>query len=200
MSSLRLLAFCPGLAIAVRADAATLTVTTDKPFYAPGETVTITTVGNSGGATDVYMFGALEFDPAALLSPASITLPIETGTSASWISGILGCAAPVPAGSCWILNHIHFPPDPPLGMDPIEQTLATITATAGAPGLYSIEWSDAPGLELYFFGLTGGPGAKLVISNTTFQVTPEPRTALLIGLGLIALGTSARRFRVSAAE
>jgi hypothetical protein len=78
-------------------------------------------------------------------------------------------------------------------MDPVEQTLATITATAGVPGLHSIQWSDAPGLELHFFELEDGPGASLVILNTSFQVIPEPSTGLLIALGLAALAGSRRR-------
>ena len=177
---------------AVRADAATLTVTTDKPVYAPGETVTITAVGNSGGALDYWMFGSLAFNPAALLSPSAILLPIETGTSETWLPGVLGCATGEGPGHCWVLNHIHFPPDP-IGMDPTEQLLATITATAGVPGLHSIEWSAAPGFELHFFGLEDGPGASLVILNTSFQVIPEPSTGLLIAIGLAALPASRRR-------
>jgi hypothetical protein len=90
-------------------------------------------------------------------------------------------------GECWIINHIAFPN--PIGMNPVEQTLATLTATAGAPGFYTINWSGEPGQELYFFGVTSGPGASLVIANTTFQVIPEPSTALLLGLGLIALAS-----------
>jgi hypothetical protein len=77
-------------------------------------------------------------------------------------------------------------------MDPIEQTLAIVTATAGLPGQYGIEWSDQHGSELYFFGLTDGPGANLIIFNTSFQVIPEPATALLFGFGLIALGARRR--------
>ena len=138
---------------AVRADAATLTVTTDKSFYLPGETVTLTAVGNSGGATDYGLFASLTFNPAALLDPSSITFAPTTGTVETWIHGVLGCSTGEGPGHCWILNHIAFPPDPGLGMSPTEQTLATITATAGAPGLHSIVWSDAPGLE-HHDGLT----------------------------------------------
>jgi hypothetical protein len=181
------------LLTAARLNAATLTVTTDKLSYLPGETVTITAVGNSGGATDYAMFGSLLYDPAALLSPTAISLPIETGTPQNWLPGVIGCGGTIGPGECWILNHIVFPDA--LGMDPIEQVITTVTATAGAPGLYSIEWSDLPGSELYFFGLTEGPGATLVINNALFQVIPEPATALLIGLGLVALGLRARRAR-----
>ena len=181
------------LTAAVRVNAATLTVTTDKPAYLPGETVTITAVGNSGGATDIWMFGSLVFDTAALLDPTAIVLEIETGTSQSWLPGVLGCSTPAGPGNCWILNHID--PTPPflgLPMDPIEQTLAIVTATAGAPGSYGIDWSEVPGSGLYFFGLESGPGANLIIQNTSFSVIPEPATALLFGLGLIALGAIRR--------
>ncbi len=165
MRSFRYLAISFGLIFAARADAlATLTVTTDKPFYAPGETVTITTVGNSGGATDFGLFASLVFNPAALIDPSVISLGPTTGASEDWIAGVLGCDADSPMidpGECWIINHIAFPNQ--LGMNPLEQTLATLTATAGAPGLYNIEWSDAAGNELYFFGLSEGPGAQLII-------------------------------------
>jgi len=183
-----------GLSLSARADAATLTLTTDKAFYLPGETVTITAVGNSGGATDFGLFGSLRFDPDALLSPTAITFTPTTGTAQSWIPGFRGCTGfPVGPGECWVINYIAFPD--PLGMDPVEQTLAILTATAGLPGVYSVEWSDAFGNELYFFGLDEGPGAALTIFNTSFQVIPEPSTALLIGLGLIGLASRRRRAR-----
>jgi hypothetical protein len=116
------------LLTAARLNAATLTVTTDKPVYLPGETVTITAVGNSGGATDYFMYGSLVFDPAALLSPTSITFTPTTGTAASWLGGaLLGCATAPGPGQCVILNHIDASIQG-LGMDPIEQTLAIVTA------------------------------------------------------------------------
>jgi hypothetical protein len=176
---------------AARLNAATLTVSTDKPVYLPGETVTITAVGNSGGAVDYWMFGSLTFDTAALLNPTAIMLTPASGSSQSWISGgARGCSLPGRPGECWIINHIALEP---LGMDPIEQTLATITGTAGTPGSYGIEWSEIPGSGLYFFGLESGPGANLVIVNTTFQVIPEPAAALLLGLGLAGLASQRRR-------
>jgi hypothetical protein len=76
---------------------------------------------------------------------------------------------------------------------PIEQTLATVTGTAGALGVHTIAWSSSPGNELYFFGAEAGPGTPLIIINTTFQVIPEPDTALLVGLGLTALTRIRRR-------
>jgi hypothetical protein len=199
MPSPRPLALCLAvLFAAVRADAATLTVTTDKSFYLPGETVTLTAVGNSGGATDYGLFASLTFNPAALLNPSSITFAPTTGTAETWIHGVLGCSTGEGPGHCWILNHIAFPD--PLGMVPIEQTLATITGTAGAVGVHNITWSGGPGFELMFFGAPTGPTPNLVIVNTSFRVIPEPSTALLFGLGLAALAAIRRHFPVSAAE
>jgi hypothetical protein len=191
MFSARILALVLGLAYALGANAATLTVTTDKAFYLPGETVTITAVGDSGGATDYGMFASLTFNPAALLSPTSISFTPTTGTSASWISGVLGCSTPEGSGHCWILNHIAFPD--PLGLVPTQQTLATVTGTAGALGVHSLTWSSAPGNELYFFGARAGPAPNLVIINTSFQVVPEPAAGLLVGFGLAALAAIRRR-------
>jgi hypothetical protein len=190
MSKLHFFACVVGLAFSVRADAATLTVFTDRPVYLPGETVTIAAVGNSGGGTAHGMFASLAYDPAALLDPDLTRFTPTTGTANAWFPGVLGCDTTEGPGHCWLLNHISFEL---LGLDPIEQTLAILTATAGAPGLYNINWSSAPGNELYFFGAPSGPGANLLILNASFQVIPEPATALLLGIGLIGLAFRRRR-------
>jgi PEP-CTERM motif len=183
------------LLIAASGSGATLSINADKALYAPGEVVTLTVVGNSGGATDDALFGQIVFDPAGLLDPHAITFTPQSGGPAGWLAGYLGCPDPLGTpGTCWLINYIEDQPLQGATMDPIEQTLAIVTATAGAPGSYSVNWSGAEsyGNELDFFGLTEGPGATLIIFNTSFQVVPEPATVLLVVLGVIALALRVR--------
>ncbi len=183
------LGFPAGLALAAPINAATLSISPDKAFYAPGEAVTLTVVGNTGGATDIGLFAKIVFDPAGLIDPSAITLTPQTGGSDPWIGGYLGCPDPLHTpGTCWLINYITGAANfSKLPMDPVEQTLAVVTGTAGAPGTYAVEWAGDLGNELDFFGLTSGPGANLIIINTSFSVVPEPRAALLLCVGLVAL-------------
>src|SRR5262249_6526462 len=138
-----------------------------------------------------WMFGAIVFDPNGLLDPSAVTLTPQSGGPSDWLAGYLGCPDPLPRpGTCWLINYIETGLLAGASMTPTEQTLAIVPATAGAPGTSSVDWSSWYGSELYFFGLTSSPGASLSVINTSFQVVPEPSTALLFGLGLIALGAS----------
>lgn len=189
-------AFLAMLAICASAHAATLSITADKLIYAPGEVITLTVIGNSEGASAHGIWGQIEFDPAGLLDPNAITFTPQSGGPAGWLPGWLGCTDPLGhPGTCWLINYIED--DPLLGatMDPGEQTLAIVTATAGAPGLYTVDWVVEDGLyrdKLDFFGLNSAPGATFGIFNASFQVIPEPSTALLLGLGLVAFGARSR--------
>jgi PEP-CTERM motif-containing protein len=181
------------IALSATAHAATLSIDADKTIYAPGEIVTLTVIGDSEGATDNGLFGQILFDPNGLLDASAITFTPQSGGPAGWLAGVHGCLDP---GACVLINYIENELGQGASMDPTEQTLAIVTATAGAPGLYTVEWSVEEAWHrdpLDFFGLTYGPGATLVIFNTSFQVIPEPSTMLLLVLGLIALG--ARRGR-----
>jgi PEP-CTERM motif len=176
--------------------AATLTISADKLFYAPGEVVTLTVVGNSGGATDNGLFGQIVFDPAGLLDPHAITFTPQSGGPANWLAGYLGCPDPLgDASTCWLINYIEDDPLQGATMDPIEQTLAIVTATAGAPGLYSVDWVVDEGYArdpLDFFGLNSAPGVTVGIFNASFQIVPEPGTGVLVAFGIAALGRRRR--------
>jgi hypothetical protein len=191
------------------AHAATLQLVLDKPSYHPGETVTMTLLGDSQGATDMTLFAAiLRPDPSVLFDldlqlfapPSSDGVPWTIGAQLAPVCG------PNPR-ECWLINMIHVGAGPvalPVGVDAALEpfTYAVLTGTAGAPGAHLIEFgtsrfavgSGAPlpsaGVN-DFFGLKIGraPAATLVIVN------PEPGTAALLALGLGGLAATRRRSR-----
>ena len=74
-----------------------------------------------------------------------------------------------------------------------------VTATAGAPGTYTVEWNTniGSGFELNFFGLTNAPPATIQTNapSITLQIIPEPSTGALVAFGLLVLVRSPRRSR-----
>jgi len=61
-----------------------------------------------------------------------------------------------------------------------------VTLTATGIGTVNLNWSTS-GPALDFFGVTGGQPAA------SFTITPEPGTALLVGLGLAGITFAGRR-------
>jgi PEP-CTERM motif-containing protein len=181
MHSLRF-AVALGLALlTARADAATLTLTTDAISYVPGQSVTVTLTGDSGGELDNYMYGRLRFDPTMFLNPSAILLTPQSSSANGWITG---GGSTCFTDNCYMLNQIAFPDS--IDMDPTVQTLATFTATIGRAGIANLIWD----VDVHFFGDRFN---DLIAPDLSFVVAPEPASALLVGLGLIAFGAIRRR-------
>jgi hypothetical protein len=67
----------------------------------------------------------------------------------------------------------------------------------GNPNLWAVDLSDAVGIrrvEIVWTGISGAELAPIVafIDNVTFHPVPEPATAVLLGLGLVALAAVRR--------
>jgi hypothetical protein len=187
------LAFLVCLGIGVGANAATLSVTADKSTYFVGETITLTIVGDSEGASARKAEGFLTFDVFRVAWLATEQQPLTSfAGTLEWARGgiveICGQPLGAPPG-CWAFSQIGtvdgqspVPVDGPL--------FVTMTLNVFAPGRVDFEWADNEGEALDFFGLTSAPGTSVLI-------LPEPGTAALFGLGLVGLSLSRRRRKPS---
>jgi len=171
------------------AHAATLTITPDKWIYHSGETITLSIVGDSQGEADLGVVGFLLFD-RSLASWQSTTQKALTsyGGTVTWYKGgsVGRCDAPNAHPGCPAFDQILFPPP----AAPVDNLLeSTMLLTAIAPGVLNFSWEIDPntGWDLHFFSLTDAPGASITI------LTPEPSSADLLALGLLAI--AARRTR-----
>ena len=172
------------------ARAATLTLVSDKEVYALGDTITLRLVGDSQGGTDHSLFASLFVDHAVLVGLQIQTFLPPTATGLSpWSQGFWAgkCMAPNAPNECVLINAIHFPEF--VGVDASLEpfTYAIATATAGAPGPYTIGFVTVPTRRVDFFGLTSAPGLTFTIAavaDYTTVLIPEPATAALLALGL----------------
>jgi hypothetical protein len=179
-----------GVAFAGAAEATTLTVETDKPFYLVGETITLTVTGDTEGASALIVFGRLRFGNPGVANVAA-GVPSQTRLRAStlggldWVAGPVRCSS-LGGASCEMMNQLS-----PLTHRPADSTVpltAVVSLLALAPGTSTVFWdTNKPGgFQLDFFGLTNAPG-------TLIHVAPEPTTAALLSLGLLALSVTRPR-------
>jgi len=173
------------LAAASSAQAVSVAITADQPSYLPGDTITLSVIVDATGAYDTGIYGQFSYD-TAILTGGSVSQNALTsfGGFVPWVLGPVGCSDE--PGFCSAFNQ-QVSLTPYLVDQPAGFVISTITFTAGAVGSTDLVWSTGPPYEFRFFGLTTAPG-------TTVQVVPEPATAALLALGLVALG-AARRVR-----
>jgi hypothetical protein len=171
-----LIALLAALALPAVAHAATLTVVPDKTTYLPGETVTLTILGDNEGETSTTysLFGRLEYDPA-MLDPVSTGPQVAAGPG--W------ALAPLAQGDGFAdaFDQAVF------GLDTSTPNLpgqiGIVTLLVQGVGSFEVNWADS----LSFFSITGARPAA------TINAIPEPSTAALLGLGVLALTASRRR-------
>jgi PEP-CTERM motif len=172
------------------AGAATLSVESDKLTYNVGETITLTVHGDDEGATALSVFGRLLYNGALIDNGTqSQKTLIGTGTLVgggphAWTKQFLGAGdtnAAGPGSYSDAFNQIITSNGDTADNLPADNPFATVTLIAAAVGIVDVEWdTTTPETELHFFGLTDAPG-------TSFTIVPEPATAALLGLGLVAL-------------
>lgn len=165
------------LGFAAAANAATLSVVSDKGTYNPGETIILTVTGDSEGAAANAIIGVLTYD-AVLTDTVTSSQTVHTsfGGFVPWTPGVLV----VSDGSATVFNQIGG-----ITPAPVDQLqIATATLTASSAGVVTVNFSST----LNFFGITGAqPGVA------SFTIVPEPTTAALLGLGLFGLAVAGRR-------
>lgn len=156
------------------ARAATLGITTDQPTYLVGETITVTVSGDSQGGSDNIIFGQLLYSGA-------LTDTVGANQTALISGGLPWTALPLATGegASEVFDQTRL-----LGAATVSNPLsATLTLTAVGLGTVNLDWNTA---TLDFFGLTSASG-------TSFTITPEPGTALLVVLGLAGIAFVGRR-------
>jgi PEP-CTERM motif-containing protein len=184
LHALRVLLFAALLASPV--GAATLSISSDKLTYNVGETMTLTVFGDDEGAIAYSIYGKLLYSGALVDNGPNNGTQFQTLLGPGWTKNVLLATDDGVDASIDAFGQISLPAQ---SADNLPGLLSTVTLIATAPGAVDVSWDDSavhPGFGLQFFGLTSAPG-------TSFTIVPEPTTAALLGLGLLALAIRRRR-------
>lgn len=165
------IALFAGVALAGSAGAATLGITTDKPTYLIGETVTVTVTGDSQGASDNAIFGELVYS-GTLTDTVGASQTAHISLALPWTTNALATGE----GASEVFDQTRGL----LGASTVQNLLsATLTLTAVGLGTVNLDWNTG---TLDYFGI-----ASASAPGTSFEIVPEPGTALLVVLGLLGL-------------
>jgi hypothetical protein len=187
--------------IASAASAATLSVVSDRTYYAIGESIILTISGtNPGGTTAFGIFGALDYNSTAVAA-----------TAPNGCCGVKATQSKVDAN--FNLVALNSGPGFSEAFDQFGSTsgtgnllatanpFSTVTLIADRLGVVNVTWDTGqhPGEQLNFFGLTNAPGTSFEICafpGSPFPgecpPIPEPTTGALLGFGLLGLAGSRR--------
>jgi len=142
-----------------------------------------TVTGDDGGASAYGVFGRLEYS-GALVDNGTRSQITLVGLGGPWTKGLLLGKDDGISASSEVFNQITLPKDTATNLP---AAFATATLIAQAVGVVNVNWNTifSSGFQLDFFGLTNAPG-------TSFTIVPEPATAALLALGVIALAAARR--------
>jgi hypothetical protein len=162
------------------ASAATVTISADFPVVFVGDTITLTVNTDSQGELIFFAQAQVSYDPA-LVSALSAT-QILGGPS------FIGADLDLTDLPGWktALNQIS-------GVAPIDTgttVSSTLTFLALAPGVATFTLGSG---NPAFFAFTFGSAAPGNSVSVTIVAVPEPATATLLGVGLLALSAARRR-------
>jgi len=167
---------------AAAANAATLSVASNKTTYNVGETITLSVSGDGQGATAYSIFGRLLYN-SALVGPGTRN---QTAVGTGWTLGTLNSSS----GISEAINQINLAGGTSNNL-PAGNPFSIVTLVANAVGVVNVNWDTVgAGFQLSFFGLTNAPGTSF-----TIVAVPEPATAALLSLGIVGLAVGGRRRR-----
>jgi hypothetical protein len=146
--------------LATAASGATMTVTADKTTYNVGETITLTIVGNSAGASAASITADLDFATSGLVS-GPVLVSADTATSFGgfivWIVGGQQGLVQGATGDFRVFDQVGGVNPLPISNDPLT---AIVTFQADTPGTQNFSWGF-----LNFFGATGSGTSVVIVSD-----------------------------------
>ena len=165
------------LGMSLSAQAATVTVTSDKFTYSFGESISLTIIGDTQGDVDQFIFGRLIFDKTRMtaVTGSNTQTKLRTTGGQKWAAGPLN----IFKNTIDAFNQIKPDATSPIPADSTKKLTSVMVFTARSnPGAAFFSWQTAAN-AFNFFGAT--PSAP------TVTIVPEPATAALLGLGLLGL-------------
>ena len=159
------------------ASAAIVTISADASVYSVGDIITLTVNTDAQGE---ILFDAQAW--VAYTGPVTSLTANQVAGAGGWITGTL--SAGVSPGFRMVLAQIHG-----FGSNSGTTISSVLTFSADAPGTGTFTIGGNPNFpgSPFLFG-TATPGASVSVT-----IVPEPATATLLGVGLMAFAAAARR-------